>query len=384
MFHIHPHGLHHLDRRHLLVEGRKELFLHILIRGLGVSLLSFFIPIYLLKIGFSLTEVFIYLLIKWGCFGLLAPAAAKMIQKIGIKEMLIIRIPLFILVLASVIFLENNPSLPLLYVLAAVYGFVVLVYWLSVESLFARFLGERHKGEKTSKYFALHKIAEVAGPIIAGLVALEIGFTILFIIIAFIMFVSVIPLFFLNKNLDHPKFTFLAFKKFKQNFRDFKFLILKGFEGALVTIVLPIIIFLNNLNVFEIGILMAMVSLLSFLSAFKVGKLSDALGLRKVIRLGAVLCAICLGLMGYFVNSVTFVVLALVFGALSVLIDLPYETYLFVKAKRFKSPMEYVVFKQMSVALGKVILFGLLMFLSYKFDLIFYIDSIGSLMFALF
>jgi MFS family permease len=307
-----------------------------------------------------------------------------MIQKIGIKEMLIIRIPLFILVLASVIFLENNPSLPLLYVLAAVYGFVVLVYWLSVESLFARFLGERHKGEKTSRYFALHKIAEVAGPIIGGLVALKIGFTILFIIIAFILFLSVIPLFFLNKTLDHPKFTFLAFKKFKQNFRDFKFLILKGFEGALVTIVLPIIIFLNNLNVFEIGILMAMISLLSFLSAFKVGKLSDSIGLRKVIRLGAVLCAVCLGLMGYFVNSVTLVVLALVFGALSVLIDLPYETYLFVKAKRFKSPMEYVVFKQMSVALGKVILFGLLMFLSYKFDLIFYIDSIGSLMFALF
>ncbi|MDD5254271.1 MAG: MFS transporter [Candidatus Nanoarchaeia archaeon] len=381
---LHPTDLHNLAGSRLLKEERKELYLHILIRSLAVSLLTFFVPVYLLKIGFSLSQTIIYLLLNWGTFGLFSPFAAKIVERFGIKEMLIARVPLLVFVLMAITLLEYNHSLIMLYIAAVLFGVTSSVYWVSVGDLFAKFVGKKHKGERTSKFLGFPRLAEILGPFIGGFIAFQFGWTSLFVIITFVLFLSIVPLFFLKGEMDHPKFSFSVFKHFKNYFREFRFLVAYGFRRHILAVLLPIVIFLNNINIFNLGILMSLVSLVNFLFTMKIGKITDGFGIRRVVRLGALSCMIISALMGYYVKSPLLMVLSVVLGFLTVLIDVPYETYLVVRSKQTKSPMDYVVFKEVSLSIGRVLLYVLVLILSYKFDVIFYLGSLASLIFVLF
>lgn len=376
---------HHIEKVFHLKSRLGRLYWHLIIQAFAVSLVSVFIPIYLLIIGFSLTKVFIFLLIEWTVFGLLAPLYGKIIHTIGLREVIFIRTPLFAAALLLLSFLRDNPFLQgFYYIIPVLIGFAGALYTLSITSLFARYVGKEHQGEKTGKFIAFPKMASMLGPVAGGIIAARFGFPILFLLTIIILLASVVPLSFVKKNIDHPRFHFSVFRRLTLNLKEFFFLGAYGIKGFVLFIILPIALYLNLRNVLSLGVLISALSLTGALFTIYVGRFADAHGIKKVIKFGAIVTTILFIAFGYLLQSDLFFYLSFVSGVVSVLVNVPYESHLYDRARRGRSPLEFLAFKEFSLFFGRLVLFGLILLVGARLDFAFYIGSVASFAFFFF
>ena len=370
----------------MLKDKLSHIYWHLIIQGFTVSLISIFIPIYLLTIGFNITAVFIFLLIQWATFGLLSPLYAKIIHKIGLKEIIYIRTPIYVAALLLLSLMKTSMLIQqFYYFIPVLIGFSGALYTLSITSLFAKFLGEKSQGIKVGKFLGLPKLASIIGPFIGGLIALQFGFISLFILVAVLLFVSLIPLSFIKKNVDHPNFNFKRFKNFRTDIKEVVLLNSYGIKGFVLYIILPLALYFASQNPVSLGLI---VSLISFIGAFftiYVGRLIDNHGLAKLIRIGAVLSALLFLVFGYFAKSEVLYYLSLASGIISILLDIPYEEHLYHRSHKAQSPLEFLTFKEFSLATGRILLFlFLIVIVGTNFNAAFYFGGAFALIFLLF
>src|SRR3989339_273410 len=83
--------------------------LHVMnsIEGLGWSLIGIFIPIFFLKLGFSLPQVFVYYIIQNSVICLGAFLVIFLEKFISIKKIFIIRFPILLLFLGILYYLQD-------------------------------------------------------------------------------------------------------------------------------------------------------------------------------------------------------------------------------------------------------------------------------------
>jgi MFS family permease len=384
LHHRHVHHFHLLDQ----LKGRLGLlYFHLIIQAFAISLISIFIPIYLLELGYSLQRVFVFLLIQWAAFGLFTPIYGKIIHKIGLKEVILYRTPIYVLGL----FLLNSKEIMLgseiiFFLIPIFLGFSESLYTLSITSLFAKFMGKKDHAKKTAKLITFPKIVSIAGPLLGGFIVFEFGFSILLIAVITLLLVSVIPVYFIKHVVDYPKFNFQLFREIKFNFKELIFLKFYGMKGFLLFIILPIAIFLLNKNTLSLGFIISLISLVSAIFTLYLGKITDKFGTIKIIKYGAIFTFLLFLNLGYFYNSEILYFLSILSGFISILIDLPYETHLYEKSKNHENkPLEFLVFKEFGLFLGRLILFLLLIIIFFDaIDLAFYFGSISAVIFIFF
>lgn len=148
LFMITKHHHHHITKLVHLKTKLGKLYSHLLLQALAVSMLSIFVPIHLLRMGFPLSEVFLFLLVEWGIFSLAAPFTAMVISKVGLKEVILIRTPLIVISLILLSLMPSSLFLQSLYLpIGALIGISLIFYTLSISSLFSEFM---HKKKKNS------------------------------------------------------------------------------------------------------------------------------------------------------------------------------------------------------------------------------------------
>ena len=130
--HIH----HHFHKIHLLKSELSEIYLNLTIQSFGLSLISIFIPIYLLTLNYSLEQVLIFVMVQFGTLALLSPVSALLANRFGFKHIILFRTPLLLAFLAALYFL---PKISMsIYLIAFVGGLAGSLYWTSINSIFAR------------------------------------------------------------------------------------------------------------------------------------------------------------------------------------------------------------------------------------------------------
>ncbi len=361
------------------------IYRHLTIQSFAVSLIYIFIPVYLLSIGFELVQVFMFLLVEWTVFGLFAPVYAKIIHRAGLKEVILARIPMFILLLVLLVLLRTSPFLQeFYYVIAALSGFSGSLYTLSLTSLFAKSMGNGNHGEKTGKFIALPKITSVLGPLAGGIITTYFGFAALFIFTAFLLVLSFIPISLIRKNIDHPAFKFRIFKKFRTNIREFLLLMSYGIRSMALFIILPIAIYLSSGSILSLGFIVSILYLIGALFTVYLGKLTDRHGARAVIRPGILITALFFLALGCLLEHDIFIYLSIFSGIIGIVMDIPYESHLYELSRKSRSPLEFLAFKEFSLAFGRLLLFGLLVFVQSNLDLAFYLGAASSAVFFLF
>ena len=86
--------------------------------------------------------------------------------------------------------------------------------------------------------------------------------------------------------------------------------------------------------------------------------------------------------MGMLLNTKWLFVLAVLLGFNTV--PIAYETHLYNEARRYRSPLEFITFKEFSQFIGRTIFFAVLFLVTMSFNVSFYLGALVSLVFLLY
>ena len=362
-----------------------KLYIYLVILSFAISMVDIFIPVYLLKLGYSLSTVFLFLLIQWTTFGLFAPVYGKLISYLGLKEVIILRTPIMILVFLILSVLGEHPLWQQwFFVIPVLYGFAHSVHSLSIQSLFAHFRGDMKPATETGKFIAMPNIARILGPFVGCLIAVTLGFPILFTIVVGLIFVAMVPVWFIKTNLDHPPFHIRTFHQIRTDFKDFAYLVVNGIRSFSVFVIVPIAVYLYAENMLSLGIIMSIIALFKAVTYIISGRWADSHKAFAMMKVGAVGVAAMLLVFAFIHEYAVFAYLVVMIGFVEVLFTVPYETYLFTQSRHIgASCLEFITFKEFSLWMGRAVLFGVLIIVS-RIDVAFYMGSAASMIFWLF
>lgn len=105
----------------------QEVYLHSFLFKLAINLVSIFLPLYILDMGYSTSVVFAFFAIYYGVYLFASFPGAWVATKIGYKHTSLTASP-FILIFYML--LRSNPAEPLLYMTAILGGVSFNLYWM--------------------------------------------------------------------------------------------------------------------------------------------------------------------------------------------------------------------------------------------------------------
>lgn len=344
-----PHcDLHFLKNREL-----NELYISVAIKSFALSMISIFIPIFLLKLNYSLTDVFIFYAILNATHALFVIPAAKISSKYGFKHSIFYSVPILIIFYLGLYTLEQF-HWPI-YLLAIIFGINNALYWVGYHVDFSIFSDRKERGEEIGIAKIVTSVFHVLGPIIGGLILTFIGFQSLFATVSILLLASTIPLFFSKDGHEPIPFSFKEIFK-GQKIKNTLTFIGHGIESGVSSVIWPIFIFFTILNNFiTLGLISSLSLLFSLFFVFIVSKFSDT-HRRLVLKIGAVMNAVIWGVRFFVKTTLQVFVVDSFYGISQTLISIPFDALSYDKANK-SNVVKFIMFREMMVQTGRVILF---------------------------
>lgn len=260
---------------------------------IGVGLLAVFTTIFFYqKFNDSFTAVAIIFAIMYGVFTLLIPLAAKLIDKVGIKQMMLSSMLFLPPGILALVFWDRNPILFLgIYILLVT--LYKLLYWTPYFIEFTKFTNKKNRGRQMALLQNISAITLALTPLIAGIVISLYGFNTIFIVSSIFFTLSIIPLFFVKNTTE--SFSFGYFETFKKLFSKknrplFLAFFSDGVQGAVQRIIWPIFIFILFAGDYStIGFVTSLTIGVLVILRFIVGAMEDKFDRRKMLKFGAFL-----------------------------------------------------------------------------------------------
>lgn len=331
----------------------EELYIHISIRSFALSMISIFVPIYLLKLDYTLTSVFIFYAILNGTHALFILPAAKMSSKIGYKYAIFLSVPFLITFYLLLYTLESYHWS--LYLLAIIFGVNQSLFWIGYHTNLSKFTNKKYRGEEISFANIFKSIFHTIGPLVGGLILVFIGFKFLFVLVSLFLFISTIPLF-LSKDIHEPINFSVKQILTNQRIKDYFSFIGHGIETGLGTIIWPIYIFFSILNNFTVlGLVVSFSSLFSLIITLIIGRFSD-MRRRLVLRIGALLNVVIWGIKTFIRTTLQVFIIDAFHGMARTAISIPFDALTYDKANKNKL-VEFIIFREIFIQLGRVVLF---------------------------
>lgn len=353
--HEHRHLLYFLKNREL-----DELYASIALRSFAISMISIFIPIYLLKLDYTLASVFLFYAMSNAVHALFVIPAARIASKKGFKHSMLYSVPLLIAfyILLHTLELYNWP----LYLLAVISGANNALFWTGYHVDFSKFSDRKNRGKELGTAKIVSSMAHVAGPLIGGLVLTFIGFKTLFVLVSVLLVASVAPLL-LSRDIHEPT-DFSIKETFRgQKLGDLLAFMGHGIESGVGKVIWPIFIFFSILNKYSLLGLVSTLSLFfSLVFAFIVGRLSDV-HRRKVLKTGSLFNAILWGVRSLVRTSLQVFIVDSFYGMSQTLVNIPFDALCYDKANR-SNIVRFIMFREIMIQVGRVLLFISMLFIA--------------------
>lgn len=377
---------HFTDKIALLKSELGEFYIHLLIQSVAASTIAIFVPIQLLNNGFSLSEVFIFLLIQWSIHSLFSPLAGIIINKIGIKEVIFVRTFFMCTAFIALSTIKYFTHTHLIAAIAAILlGSASILYGLSIYSIFAKFMPEETRGKETNRFLNLTRISTAVGPLIGGIISMQWGFEILAVSVSLIMIISAIPLILISKNINHPGFCLKSFfGHLKEEKKNLISLNIYGIKMFIFYILLPIIIYLSGKSTLSLGLFISIITIFNFIITKIINSIVNKKDSLNLVRFGAYITAAFLLIFGFFLKENHIIYLALFSGLVAKLIDIPFESYIFSRAKKLDLPVSFFSYKEFSLLPGRIFIISILIFLPENPEYSFYFGAAASLLMKIF
>lgn len=330
----------------------QEVYWNLMLQTFAQSLIGIFIPIYLLTLGFTLPHALTFALIYYVALPAFAPAAAWLASRVGYKHLILYRIPLFTVFYLLLILLQFAPSFGLLAVAALVGGASVALYWIPLNTEFARNIRKIHAGEDVAVSLALNKAVSIAAPTAAALLLVLFGFTTVFILVIVIMLVAIVPLFATNDY--RGRFAFSRERRlFRARPRLNGMLVVSGIFMFGEIFLWPLFIFLSLGNIIDVGLAESISGIGVVLFTILVGKMTDHGRRGSIMRVGGVLYALVWVFRIFARTPLEFFALSLVGGMFAAMMEISFFST-FAEIARGRKVLDWIVVREGWLGMGRV------------------------------
>ena len=369
--HIH-HSLYFLKNREL-----DEIYLSIAIRSFAISSIDIFIPIFLLKLGYSIAEVLMFFAIVNITHALFVFPSIKISVKYGFKHSILFSIPLLIL-FYMLLFMVKLWNLPL-YLLAILFGVSNSLFWMGYHVDFSFFSNMKWRGREIGTAQAVSLIFTVLGPLVGGIILSSFGFKVLFLLVALMLLFSSLPLFFSEdiKGFD------IKIKDLwgESKFRDIISLVSRGAETGISMVIWPIFVFFYILNnYFYLGAVSSLFTFFTLFSIIFVAKISDRCR-RLTLRIGAVMNSIVWVLRTFIRTMLQVVFIDSFYGITQTFIKIPFDALSYDKAES-SNTIGFIALREIMIQIGRTLVYLIASFIPIKES--FLIGAFASLLYFLF
>lgn len=348
----------HHGIRYLLNKELTEIYITHALRNFAHSMVGIFVPIYLLQSGLQLYQVFLFYIIAYSIEFFFFIFGSRFSSYMGIKHSILLSMPLIILFFVALYKIETLFSLLPLWLLfillSSLFAAAMFLYWFSFHVDFAKFSDSENEGKQVGTLQAITTLFSVLGPLFGGLIITIFSFDLLFIIVSIILFAATIPLF-MTEEIHTPKYTF-TFKTFKTIDRRSRVVYLaEGARQVSALIVWPILLYIIAIQTSSMGLLYSITNLLLAIFSIFVGRFSDKVDRKHMMRIGAVTHGFSLTLRSLFTSF--FAIFSLQsLGAISFpLLNIPYSSIVYTKARKY-GVSTFIILRQSLFNLGRIML----------------------------
>ncbi len=250
----------------------------------GIALAAIFIPIFLLKLGYSLHSVFLYLLMQQGLAAVLQYPAARLFRYIRPHRLLVLG-NLWYAVLFGLLISLQARHWPLL-MLALAWALTRTIYWAAFHFCFSLARGHKHPARKIAGINALNMLTATASPAIGGIVATAFGISYVYLAAVLLLIISVLPML---KRGDGPDKTDVRidWQQIWVMRRDAFANAFNGTVGMAELNIWPLFVFLLVSSYAGIGLLSSVIAASSIVVTLYVGRRQEAKGEGHYINRGA-------------------------------------------------------------------------------------------------
>lgn len=284
-----------------------ELYVSQLLRSLGISLIGLFTPIYLYKLGYSLTTIALFHVFWFTLRPLLDVINGYIVAKIGPKHAMLLASFFHVVYLALLMSLKDM-HWPLLLV-ATMGSNAYAVHLIAVYVDFSKIKHSDHGGKELGYLAVVERVGGVLGPLVGGLIAnfYDPRYTVGIAMIVLIL--SAIPLFFTAEAVQTNQHITFKGMDYRSHIMDYISLVPYTLENVVSVIIWPLYaaIFLLGSNTFaKLGAIATLSTLSCIVLSRYIGGLIDDRKGKKLLTLGVL------------VNSVIHVLRPFVAGILGV------------------------------------------------------------------
>lgn len=352
------------------------------IDGFAGGLIGIFIPIYFLNLGFSVKDIFLFFIVNNLAVLFFFFLAASFAKKFGIFKTLFAHWTFKIIELFLVY--SVGQSYPIFYAVSVASALDIAFYWFGLHVIFAKSADKEKMGAHVSNLIALPAMIGLIAPLTGGLIAALLGFKVLIIIASLVYLVSLIPLLFIENVPVDVRISYSGvlrlFRGYKKYFKAEIFLNLIGeIEGYM----LPIFMYLAFKDVLSVAALAAYLGLGAAIFTMFIGRISDKVDKKKILRIGAVIASL-LWVCRYFADSqIQFFVLSVLVGFFGVLISVPFNSILYKNAKE-SHVEDFIIFREIPVSIGRVAIYSIGLLLVSNIKLSFLVAAVSYLYLLIF
>lgn len=339
-------------------QNLNKIYLAESLKNFGFSMINIFIPIYLLNLGYSLSQVALFYLVYSGLHFALAIPAGKLGAKFGFKYQILGSMPFYIIFFIMLFSLETIKIS--LYVLATTKAFAATFFWTGRHVLMAKFTDKGKRGSEISMNKIFKKILSLPGPLIGGYFLSFLNVHILLGVILIFLIFATIPFFFIKETKQKVKLNLRSiFKGFSRNEKIV--LINRGIDDAMEIFVWPVYAFFYILNSYVIlGAIKVISKLFSLISIYFSGKLFDKKGI-KIVKWGGI-ASIIVWVGRFLTYNPLSVYIIDSFRGIShpfIATSITAECYELANSKH--NLINFIVVREMLIHIGRVMLFGLVL-----------------------
>jgi MFS family permease len=329
------------------------------LNNFAMAFVAVFIPIYLLKLGYSFQMVMVWMIIHHTALLASAFITIYTSNRIGLVHSLHIRFVLLLLYFSLLLFgLEDMPIL--FYVIPVLGGAEAAFYWMPLNILFVRNTKEKNMGSQISKFFVIPKALSMLSPLIGAFIAIQFGFLSLFAFAMVLLFFTFLPV--LSLRSEKTNFIF-SWQKTREIFQKNKQYFIPEVIDNLAEDAMAlwsIFIYLQLASTLQIGIIGTLTSVASLFFTLTIGKLTDNWNKHKLIKVGALLVSVVWFVnftIGEFFPNQWLFYIATIFATLALKVFLiPYSSLMYNQARR--DDAQFIVLREVPTVLGRIILFS--------------------------
>ena len=356
--------------KHHLRHEIRELYTSIAIKNFAFSMIAIFEPLYLYGLYNSISVVFLYYAVVYTIYFFALPFGAKAAAKYGFEHCIFYSIPFAILYFLS---LSQIPNYDWMIFVAIIFVTIYRVlFWPSFHTDFAHYSATGFKGREMSAMSTIATLAAIVGPIIGGIILTKFGFESLFVVVSILSLASIIPLFITKEKFEPHNFSYKkAIRRILKPYGRYKRKNLITYfafsEETIIMIGWPIFIFLIIKEFYLIGVLMGASALFIAITNLYVGRLSDKLNTdkrEKLLATSASLYSVFCFLRPFTGGWIGILLIDFFSKVAKMGVTYPIFTFIYSGGGRRKDFLEYVMFYELSLSLGRIIVLWLVFLIS--------------------